>query len=664
MNGAQSTAGQEVESSARQLLERRDFAGALDKAGRALQAAPSDRDALYVKAVALRYLGRVAEAIGTLDQLRSAHPKFARQYQERGHCQIALRDAPAAIESFESAVQLTPALPGSWRALGSLYQMVGRSEDASIAGAHLAKLAALPPEVVTGTALFTDGDVGEAEAAVRRLLHRSPDDIEGLRLLARIAAAADVLDDAERLLERLLALAPDYAAARHEYVIVLMRRHRHGLAREQIARLLAEDPHSRIYRTTEAAALMGIGDFQGAIQRYERLSEEAPGDPDLHLSIAHAAKALGRAEEAVRRYRRTRDLKPGYGEAYWSLANMKTYRFSTAEIKEMQRYVELAEISPEDRYHLCFALGKAHEDSSEFARSWEFYERGNAIKQAIARYTPTAIENLVQRQIDVCTREFFEARAGLGHSSAEPLFIVGLPRSGSTLLEQILASHSSVEGTMELGDVPRLVQDLNHRSEGRPELTYPAVLAEITEAEIETLAQRYLDDTRVYRVLGRALYIDKNPNNFRNIGLIHLMFPKARIIDARREAMACCFSNFKQLFAVGQLFTYSLENIARYYRAYIRLMNHWDRVLPGVVLRVEHETVVDDLEGSIRRLLEYCGLPFEAECLAYHETARSVNTASSEQVRRPIYREGLDQWRNYEPWLQPLRDALQLAGAK
>ncbi len=310
-----------------------------------------------------------------------------------------------------------------------------------------------------------------------------------------------------------------------------------------------------------------------------------------------------------------------------------------------------------DRYHLCFALGKAYEDRGEYAESWGYYERGNALKRAESRYRPEVIELNTANQKSVCTREFFEQRTSHGVESAAPIFVVGLPRSGSTLIEQILASHSAVEGTQELADIPRYVNELQGRERNFESPRYPGVLAQLPAVEFARFAERYLDDTRIYRT-GKPRFIDKMPNNFRHIGFIHLMFPNAKIIDARREPMACCFGNLKQLFARGQEFTYSIEDIARYYRTYLELMEHWDAALPGRVLRVHHEDVVDDLERSVRRILDFCELPFEPACVDFHRTERSIRTASSEQVRRPIFREGLDQWRNYEAWLGPLREAL------
>src|SRR5581483_809532 len=399
------------------------------------------------------------------------------------------------------------------------------------------------------------------------------------------------------------------------------------------------------------------GKHEQAIPLYRELLADAPQAADLHLSIAHALKTLGRREEAIESYRAAAAVRANFGDAYWSLANLKTYRFRNEEIARM-RAEEAAPGTPLlDRYHLCFALGKACEDRGEYADSWRYYERGNALKRSESRYRPEIIENNTRRQIEVCTREFFAAREGFGATPPDPIFIVGLPRSGSTLLEQILASHSQVAGTQELSDIQRMVLHLQGREPDLDNPRYPGVLAEMNAEDFRRLGEKYLADTRVYRT-EQPRFIDKMPNNFRHIGLIHLMLPNARIIDARREPMACCFSNLKQLFANGQEFTYSIEDIARYYRTYLELMRHWDAVLPGRVLRVLHEDVVEDLEGNVRRILDFCGLEFEPACIEFYKTERSVRTASSEQVRQPIFREGIDQWRKYGVWLGPLEHAL------
>jgi len=641
----------------RQLLEERRFAEVLRATEALLATVPENRDVLFLRAYAQRMLGDAPAALKTLAVLEQLHPRFSRLYQERGNCHVALRQAPEAIDAFLRGVRINPALPASWSMLEGLYRMSGQRENAAAAAAHVAKLNTLPREVVTATVLFSDGELAEAEQIVRAFLLKHGHHIEAMRLLARIGIERDVLDDPQLLLEAVLDLEPTYHAARFDYAQVLVKRHLYPQAREQAEKLLAADRSDRNYRTLYAMTCVGLGLHERAIELYRDLLSGSQQPAELHLSIAHALKTLGRREEAIAEYRAAAAARAGFGDAFWSLANLKTYRFEDQELLRMEAAEAAASTPQIDRYHLCFALGKALEDRQRYEESFQYYARGNALKRAESRYRPEFFELNTRRQIEVCTPELFARHQGGGVHDADPIFIVGLPRSGSTLIEQILASHSAVDGTYELADIPRLVVELQGRDWGFDSARYPAVLAQMSAEDYRRLGEKYLRDTRVYRT-GKLHFIDKMPNNFRHIGLIHLMLPNARIIDARREPMACCFGNWKQLFVSGQEFVYSAEDIARYYRTYLELMRHWNAVLPGRILRVQHEDLVDDLEGNVRRLLDYCELEFEPACLEFHRTERSVRTASSEQVRQPIYREGLEQWRHYEPWLEPLREAL------
>jgi len=652
----------------RELLQRSQYEPALTDALALRAEFPENRDILYMIAVAQRYLERIPDALATLAELETHHPDYPRTFQERGHCYVALRDPARALPAFLHAVTLNPSLPASWRALEALYKMSGQTAYAADAAAHLKNLNALPPEIVTAFSMYADGEIHDAETVVRQYLLTHGDHVEGMRLLAQIGMRLDVVDDAEFLLENVIRLAPSYHAARYDYAMALLQRHKHVEARRQLDILLKTEPHNRAYRTTLATVAAGLGDYALAIPLYRQILVETPRDPDLHLSIAHALKTLGQTAEAIESYRAAIEINPRFGEAYWSLANLKTYRFTDLEIERMRREEAAPKIPLKDRYHLCFALGKALEDRAEYAESFVYYERGNALKKPECRYKPEITDRNTRLQKAICTREFFQARVGFGARVGDtratpdgvPIFIVGLPRSGSTLLEQILASHSQVEGTMELADIPRMVQELQGRESTVAAPLYPEVLTKLNPADYQRLGEKYLADTRVYRT-GKPFFIDKMPNNLRHLGLIHLILPQAKIIDARREPIACCFSNFKQLFASGQQFTYSFEDIARYYQKYVELMTHWDEVLPGRVLRVQHEEVVEDLERNVRRMLDFCGLEFEPACVEFHKTRRTIHTASSEQVRRPINRGGLDQWRHYEPWLGPLREALGLS---
>jgi tetratricopeptide (TPR) repeat protein len=641
----------------RAMLRRHEFPQVL-AAGQALLAqAPDQRDVLLYVAVAQRYLGRPVEALATLDTLQRLKPSFSRLYEERGRCHVDLKQGPEAIAAFKQAVDLNHALPGSWRMLEGLYRLTGQAELAAWAAGELATTQDQPPEVVIANGLFADDDLDAAEALVRAYLLKNGDHIEAMRLLARIGIAHKVFDDAEILLAAVLGIAPGYRIARQEYAAVLVVQHKYQDALRELEQLLRTDPDNPPLKTLYATCVVGLGEHERAIGLYRELLSGSPADADLHLWIAHALKTLGRSQEAIESYRRAAACRWDFGDAYWSLANLKTYRFTDDELQRLRAAESAAATGLVDRYHLCFAIGKALEDRSEFAESFRYYERGNALKRSESTYRAEILENNTRWQIEVCTADFFAGRRGRGSPDRSPIFIVGLPRSGSTLLEQILASHSKVEGTQELSIVQHIVANLCGREPDINNPRYPRILAQLSAEDCLKLGERYLAGTRVYRA-GKPFFIDKMPNNFRHLGLIHLILPNARIIDARREPMACCFSNLKQLFAQGQEFSYSIDDIARYYRTYLEMMRHWERVLPGTILRMQHEDVVDDLEGSVRRLLDFCGLEFEPQCIEFHKTERSVRTASSEQVRRPINREGLDQWKHFETWLEPLKYAL------
>ncbi|MGH7105237.1 MAG: sulfotransferase [Acetobacteraceae bacterium] len=637
----------------RGLIEEQRFADAREAAAAVLLRCPESREALYACAHAQRRLGDISGALEILARLEHLHPRFSRTFQERGFCRVALRQADEAIEAFQRAVAICPVLPVSWNMLEHLYRMRGKVTEAREAAAQAARLQDLPPEVVTANALFSDGELGRAEEVIRGFLVQHGHHIEAMRLLARIAMEREAYADAQALLAALLQLSPHDQAARFDHVQVLLKRQLHLEAEREAETLLAFDPANRANRTLYALTEVGLGKHERAIELYRLLLVGAQQPAELHLSIAHLLKTLGDTEAAVAEYRAAAAQRADYGDAYWSLANLKTYRFTDGEIGRMVTAEAAASTSPDDRCHLCFALGKALEDRQEYERSFEYYRRGNALKRASMDYRPEQMERNARLQIEVCSPALLARFSGCGAPDSDPIFIVGLPRAGSTLIEQILASHSQVEGTFELAAVPRVAAELHGRDS-----RYPSVLPGMSAQDFRRLGEQYLSETRAYRAAGRPRFIDKMPNNFRHLGLIHLMLPNAKIIDARREPMACCFGNFKQLFAQGQLFTYALEDIARYYRTYLELMSHWDEVLPGRVLRVQYEDVVEDLEGNVRRLLEFCELDFEPACVAFHRTERSVRTASSEQVRQPIYREGLTPWRGYEPWLQPLREAL------
>ena len=622
-----------------------------------------ERDALLREARDLRLGGRVPEALATLARLEGGHPRFSRLHHERGHCHVLLGDASAAIDALREAVRLNPTLPASWDMLEQLHRMLGDAAQAAGAAQHLTALRQLPPEVVVANSLYADGDLAPAEEVIRDYLRRDGGNVGALRLLARVRQESGALDEAEAVLKSVLDRAPDYHAARLDYAMVLLQRQKHLPARREAERLLQPDPDNRDYLKQYGAACIGLGDHEAVIDLYGKLlagpAQSQAEVADLRLWRANALKVAGRQTEAVADYRASLTARPDNGVAWFSLANLKTYRFTDDEIAGMRAAAARPELQDMDRVYLSFALGKALEDRGDYESSWGCYARGNGMRRAAGRWRPEVAEACGRRLEQVFTTDVFAARAGWGVDDPAPVFVLGLPRSGSTLIEQILASHSQVEGTQELTEIGRYAGELCGLDPDCGLPANPEALLRLTTGEARALGQRFLAETQAYRRLGRPFFIDKMPNNFWHIGLIQLILPGATIIDVRREPMACGFSNLKQLFGTtNQEFTYGVEDIARYYRVYLDLMRHWDAVLPGRVLRVYYEDLVEDLEGGVRRMLRHAGLSFEPACLAFHETRRSVRTPSSEQVRRPIGREGLDQWRNYAPWLSPLRDAL------
>ena len=457
---------------------------------------------------------------------------------------------------------------------------------------------------------------------------------------------------------RCLELAPSFQGARYNYAIVLHRQNKPAAAMHEIDYLLVLEPSNPGYRNLKAVVLARIGEYRESIEIYAKVLESNPHQPAIWMSYGHALATAGREQGSIEAYRRCIRLLPNCGEAYWSLANLKTFIFSSADRIEMLKQMQRTDISEEDRFHFHFAVGKALEDSKQYRESFGHYSAGNRLRRKGLDYDPNETSDQVQRAKAVLTQEFFTARSGYGATASDPIFIVGLPRAGSTLIEQILASHSSVEGTMELPDIMSMARRLSGKKHNAEVSKYPQALLALNADECRALGEEYLERTRIQRKTSKPFFIDKMPNNFLHIGLIRLALPCAKIIDARRLPMACCFSGFKQHFAKGQHYTYDLEEIGRYYRDYTELMSHFDTVLPGHIHRVIYEKMIEDTETQVRGVLAYCGLPFEAGCLRFYENNRAVRTASSQQVRKPIFREGLDQWRHFETWLEPLASAL------
>ena len=615
----------------------------------------------YLIAVAQRYAKAFTEASGSIKQLLNIDETHSRAHQEQGYIYLALQEEVKALVAFEQAITLNPTLIASWQELIELYRINKQPEDIQKAANQLAKLKALPPALLAVTELMHEGKLLKAEQICRNFLQKNNRHIEGMCLLAEIGIELKIYDDAEFLLASALELAPNHIQARSQYLNLLIRLGKYKAAEQQVEKLLLEQPDNLSFIVAKANVLTGLGEISQAISLFEQAITQDKQVAGFHLQLGHALKAKGEINKAIAAYQQAYQLKPSFGDAYWSLANTKTYRFSDDEISEMQAQQANDDLALTDKVQLHFATGKAFEDRKEYQHAFLAYQQGNNLQHEHNGFDINKTEQQVAEQIKYCTKELFEIRGHLGLNTPDPIFIVGLPRAGSTLLEQILASHSQVDGTMELHNILGLASRLRGRSnkQSEQENQYPKNLSEINQDYFKRFGQQFIDETRVYREQA-PLFIDKMPNNFLHIGLIRLILPNAKIIDARRSPMACCFSGFKQLFAEGQDFSYNLEDIGRYYQAYLKLMAHWHEVLPGYVLTVNHEDVVDDLEKQVRRILDFCGLTFEQSCLDFHKTKRTIKTPSSEQVRQPIYKSATEQWRHFEQYLTPLKKVLNI----
>ncbi|MFC3053265.1 tetratricopeptide repeat-containing sulfotransferase family protein [Kordiimonas pumila] len=614
-------------------------------------------DILYMKAVCERYGKQYAAAGKTLRALFHLAPEFGRGYQELGYLRLAENDQTGAFSAFSKACQYNPALEASWRSLAELQKNMGRQVEADQALAQANRLKALPKELFAVTNYIYEGKLLRAENLCRRYLQANPKNVEAMRLLADIGRRFGVLEEADFLLESALAFDPENIQVRLDYIHILRQRQKFDAALKEARALYEREPNNPVFQSHYAIEALQAGDFDTAFSMFDSVLERIPNDPATLTSKGHALKTVGKQDAAIEAYRAACISKPDHGDAYYGLANLKTYRFTDDELGRMTVQEASPDISHMSRIQLCFSLGKAYEDRKEYDRSFGFYERGNDLKRAQSRYDADQMAEELDAQADVCNGELFAKHKGAGCSAADPIFIVGLPRAGSTLLEQILASHSQVDGTLELPNILSLSHRLRDRQKVSSEASYPRILHSLSAEKLQELGETYIRETQVHRS-GAPYFTDKMPNNFRHIGLIKLILPNAKIIDARRNPMACCFSGFKQLFAEGQEFTYGLTEIGRYYKSYTKLMDHWHSVLPGQILHVQYEDVVDDLETQVQRILDYCGLPFESACVNFHKTERSVRTASSEQVRQPINKSGLEQWHHFDSYLGPLREAL------
>ena len=623
-----------------------------------LKAVPNHPPALFFLAMAKRRSGDPQGALDVLKPLLNAQHKWAAAWFERGVALGMVGRGEDAIAALLKAVEFQPEHPEAWRFLADHFTVTGESERADAAYARHIQCSTRDPYLQEAAAAMVKNDVATAERILKKHLYQKPTDVPAIRMLAEVAIRCGQDAEAEKLLLRCLELAPSFTAARYNYALLLQRREDSPRALVEIERCLEEDPDRPGYRNLAAVILGRVGEFSRASEMYARLLAEYPDQARVWLSYGHVLKTEGRQEESIEAYRTSIERDPQLGEAYWSIANLKTFRFEQSDLSAMKQQMEDTGLSDKNRWHLYFALGKAYEDAADYEQSFRHYADGNALYLSGHSYDSEFITTRTERLMKGFSREYFAERQGLGAAAADPIFIIGMPRAGSTLLEQILSCHSAIEGTSELPDMITLAHQLREEADSREIAAYADVLAQKNADELRELGDLYIERTRIHRKTDRPFFIDKMPNNFLYLGIIQTILPNAKIIDARRHPLGCCFSNFKQFYAKGQNFSYSLEDVGSFYRDYVRLMAHFDEVLPGRIHRVFYEDTVADTEKVVRDLLDYCGLDFEPECLRFFENQRPVRTASSEQVRQPINRQGVEQWQNFEPWLDPLKTSL------
>ena len=649
--------------SARKFLKENDFERALSLAKEALLIDPNHVTALFVLGATQRRAGHNVDAEKTMLRVVDSVPQLAAAHQELGLNYLGRGQLKKAKRALRMSLQQDASLPASWRFLGQVLASEGDEEGAAEAYRKELMCRGPDPAIKKALELFSTGRLGIAEGICREYLRNNPRDVNAIRLLAEIGVTLGVVDEAISLLERCLELAPDFHLARANYARALSKQDRFDEALEQAAHLEKAEPDNTSHQALTAALLSMAGRYDQAHIFFEKVLETVRDSAPLLTSYGHSLRYAGRGEKASEIYRDAIKADPSHGEAYWSLANLKTIKFTRSELEEMQQRLDSIEVDSSDKYHLAFAVGKALEDERDFDNSYSAYEMGNSIKRRHSGYKKEDLTERVSDSVDAFTKEFFDNMGEGGNPDGSPIFIVGLPRSGSTLIEQILASHSCVEATSELHFIGRIAAQLEGKRKRGEKSNYTSVIAELDKDRRYELGEQYLSSAAVYRTR-EGHFIDKLPNNFMHLALIKLILPNAKVIDARRGPMAACFANFKQLFAQGQFFTYSFEDIAHYYADYIELMRHWDKVIPGFSLTINYELVVENLEEQVALILKHCGLEFEEQCLRYHDSQRAVRTASSEQVRLPIFTDALDQWRNYESYLDPISKMLRKRGVQ
>lgn len=621
-----------------------------------VERAPGDANFIALLGSIVAKKGNLEESIALLHRAVKIAPGNPNAQADLGTALLNLGRAEAALHHLEKARSMRPADASLLGKLAGAYQQTGDADSAKTMMAEAARLSPSQANLDEATRLFVRGKFREAEALAKELVTNNPQDVNAALLLARLAIKARCFKDAQEILEKIIEVAPGFIAAWHDLSTVLKELHLYEEAVEILVKALDVDANNPLTHYYMGAALAMAAKPHDAIKSYQRAVELDPRLPGGHIGLGHVLKTVGDQAGGIEAYERAIELRPNYGETYYSLANLKTFRFSSEQISSMETRLGNEKLPTECRVHFAFALAKAYEDAGDFDRSFEHYELANHLHRETIAYDPVQTQVGHERMREVFSEAFFSALdRDSGCSDPDPIFIVGLPRSGSTLLEQILASHSQVDGTSELHDVSLIAQSIRRSREGS---VFPQSVATMSSRELEALGRAYISQTRQYR--GAApFFTDKMPNNFAYVGFIKAILPNAKIIDARRDPMDSCFGCFKQHFAKGQTFTYDLFELAEFYLEYDALMDYWDAVLPGQVLRVQYETVVSDLDNQVKRILDFCGLPFEEACLNFHETKRAVRTASSEQVRQPIYSSAVGTWQRFQPHLEGLREILQ-----
>ena len=616
----------------------------------------SKLDYFFLKSVAHRYLNKHSEALILLSEVNKISPTHGRSYQEFGHNYVKLNNKDMALKSYSRAVRYNPALQASW--LGILGLGNADKSLIKLADKNIIYLKNLPPELKSVLSFIHEGKLKKADDLCRFFLINSPHHIEAMKLLAIICKKLHVYDDSEFLLESCLEFDPDNIDIKIEYIDTLLKRQKYAIALDSAKDLYKKNPDDLSCMSIMAITFQQTDKQSEAKTLYKKILDIDPNNYQSMVSIGHLYKNIGNIDKSISMYKKSYNANRYFGDAYWSLANLKTYSFSAKELNSLEEMVADEHLQNDEKIYMHFALGKAYEDLKFFDKSFSNYKTGNELKLPNTKFSIDEFNGECKNQIDVCTSDLFEIKNNWGHDSIEPIFVLGLPRVGSTLIEQILSSHSMVDATHELPNILATSHKLNLRRAHSKSSRYPDILLSLSAPQLKLIGENYINDSEVFRE-GGQFFIDKMPNNFRHIGLIKLILPNAKIIDIRRSSMSACFSCYKQLFAEGQEFTYSLKNLANYYNNYVELMDHWNKVLPGQILSINYEDLVQNFDDSVKTILDYCKLPFEQSCIEFYKSKRSVKTPSAQQVRQPIFTSGLDYWKNYEPYLDDLKKHLK-----